>query len=201
MRISERRAKKKREEILKSAIAIVNKKGYEGTTMEEIAAGLLMTKSSLYYYFKNKDDLIFQCHNFVLSKAVKELEECLISQNGKSADETLKKMIEIHMYYAFNQKESFNLIIEPKKAYTDEYLEPVLRLRKHYARLFDEIIERGVKNGEFSVQEPIITRQFILGGLNWVQQWVQPNGRLTIDRITDLFALYILKILKSITIR
>lgn len=196
MRISERRAKKKREEILKSAIAIVNEKGYEGTTMEEIAAALLMTKGSLYYYFKNKDDLIFQCHNFVLSKAVKDLEKCLRVEIGESANETLKKMIEIHMYYAFNQKESLNLIIEPKKTYTDEYLEPVLRLRKHYAGLFDEIIRRGVTNGEFVVKEPIITRQFILGGLNWVQQWVQQNGRLTFDQITDLFAQYILKILK-----
>ncbi|KGR77898.1 TetR/AcrR family transcriptional regulator [Ureibacillus manganicus] len=196
MRISERRAKKKREEILKSAIAIVNKKGYEGTTMEEIAAALLMTKGSLYYYFKNKDDLIFQCHNFVLSKAVKDLEKCLRAENGVSASDTLKKMIEIHIYYAFNQKESLNLIIEPKKAYTGEYLEPVLRLRKHYAGLFDEIIERGVTQGEFVVHEPIITRQFILGGLNWVQQWVRPNGRLTIDDIIDLFAYNILKILK-----
>ncbi|MFF5994082.1 TetR/AcrR family transcriptional regulator [Lysinibacillus sp. KU-BSD001] len=196
MRISEKRAQKKREEILKSALAIVNKKGYEGTTMEEIAAGLLMTKGSLYYYFKNKDDLIFQCHNFVLSKAVKEHEDCLQDERIKSAEETLTKMIQIHMHYALHEKESFNLIIEPQKAYKAEYLEPVLQLRRHYAGLFDEIIKRGVGSGEFTVQEPIISRQFILGGLNWVQQWVRSRGRLAYDEITDLFVKYILKILK-----
>ncbi|WP_431028912.1 TetR/AcrR family transcriptional regulator [Lysinibacillus sp. LZ02] len=196
MRISEKRAQKKREEILKSALAIVNKKGYEGTTMEEIAAGLLMTKGSLYYYFKNKDDLIFQCHNFVLSKAVKEHEQCLQAESVESAEETLTKMIQIHMHYALHEKESFNLIIEPQKAYKAEYLEPVLQLRRHYAGLFDEIIERGVGSGEFTVQEPVIFRQFILGGLNWVQQWVKSRGRLAYDEITDLFVKYILKILK-----
>ena len=65
MKLSEKKLKKKEEEIILSAVKIVNEKGYQGATMEEIAAELLMTKGSLYYYFKNKEDLIFQCHAMV----------------------------------------------------------------------------------------------------------------------------------------
>ena len=64
---------RKKEQILTSAIEIINRRGYSGTTMEEIAAELLMTKGSLYYYFKNKSDLMYQCHKFVLFQATEEL--------------------------------------------------------------------------------------------------------------------------------
>ena len=57
MKLSERKTLKKKEQILMTAIAVVNKRGYDGATMEEIAAELLMTKGSLYYYFKNKSEL------------------------------------------------------------------------------------------------------------------------------------------------
>ena len=59
MKLSEKKLQKKKQEIILSAVKIVNKKGYQGATMEEIAAELLMTKGSLYYYFKNKEDLYF----------------------------------------------------------------------------------------------------------------------------------------------
>ena len=49
----ERKIAKKKEEILRAAAEVFIEKGYHGTTMEEIAARLLMTKGSMYYYFKN----------------------------------------------------------------------------------------------------------------------------------------------------
>ena len=74
MKLSEKKLLKKKKDILLSAIKIVNLKGYQGATMEEIAAELLMTKGSLYYYFKNKEDLIFQCHELILSQVMEELQ-------------------------------------------------------------------------------------------------------------------------------
>ena len=82
MKLSEKRTLKKKEQILLTAITVVNQRGYDGATMEEIAAELLMTKGSLYYYFKNKSDLMYQCHSFVLSQATIELEDALVDRGG-----------------------------------------------------------------------------------------------------------------------
>lgn len=194
MKLSEKKILRKKEQILASAIEIVNRRGYSGATMVEIAAELLMTKGSLYYYFKNKSDLMYQCHNFVLSQAIEDLEE-ILNDEDSSATEILKKMIATHMEYAIEEKEVFNLIIEPKRFFNEEQLELVLKLRKKYEDLFNQIIKRGAARGEFQAEEPSIVRMIILGAMNWVQQWYNPKGRLKKDEVVDLYTKYILKIL------
>jgi AcrR family transcriptional regulator len=193
MKLSEKKTLRKKEQILASAIEIINKKGYSGATMEEIAAELLMTKGSLYYYFKNKSDLMYQCHNFVLSQATEELED-ILNEEG-SVKGILHKMVAAHIDYAVEEKETFNLIMEPKRVFNKEQLDLVLILRKNYEGLFDRIIKRGMESGEFSAKEPTIARMIILGAMNWVQQWYKPNGKLTKEELVGLYSDYVTKIL------
>jgi AcrR family transcriptional regulator len=162
--------------------------------MEEIAAELLMTKGSLYYYFKNKSDLMYQCHKFVLFEATKELEDILNSEG--TAVQILNKMVAVHIKYAIEEKEIFNLIMEPRQFFNQEQLELVLTLRKNYERLFDQIISIGIQNGEFQIKEATTARMFILGGMNWIQQWYKPEGRLSTEEIILLYSDYIIKLLK-----
>ncbi len=162
--------------------------------MEEIAAELFMTKGSLYYYFKNKSDLMYQCHQFVLFQATKELEDILNSEG--TATQILNKMVATHIKYAIEEKEIFNLIMEPRQFFNQEQLELVLTLRKNYERLFDQIISIGIQNGEFQIKEATTARMFILGGMNWIQQWYKPEGRLSTEEIILLYSDYIIKLLK-----
>jgi AcrR family transcriptional regulator len=53
-------------EILKSAAAAFRRRGYHGASVEEIARTLRMTKGSLYYYFKDKEEILFFCHDYSL---------------------------------------------------------------------------------------------------------------------------------------
>ncbi|MDQ0163604.1 TetR family transcriptional regulator [Aeribacillus alveayuensis] len=194
MKLSNKKTLLKKEQILSAAIDIVKKRGFSGATMEEIAAELLMTKGSLYYYFKNKSDLMYQCHNFVLSQATEELEEILAK--GGPVKEVLRKMIEKHIHYAIEEKETFNLIMEPKRYFNKEQLELVLKLRNYYEGLFDEIIQRGLKSGDFHAEDPAIARMIILGAMNWIQQWYRVDGRLSKEEIVRIYYDYIIKILE-----
>ncbi|PID20365.1 TetR family transcriptional regulator [Sporosarcina sp. P3] len=194
MNFSERKLLAKKDQIVSTAISVIKRRGYEGATMEEIAAELLMTKGSLYYYFKSKGELMYHCYNFVLSQATEALEVEL--QRGGTAEEILRNMIAKHIDYAIDEKETFNLIIEPKRTFDQEQLEPVLQLRKYYAGLFDEIITIGIESQEFHVKEPLIARMMILGAMNWIQQWYQTNGRMDKAQLQETFSEYILKILK-----
>lgn len=194
MKLSEKKTLKKKEQILLSAITIVNRRGYDGATMEEIASELLMTKGSLYYYFKSKDDLMYQCHNFVLSQASEELKQNLLE--GGTAEEILRRMIATHINYAIEEMDTFNLIIEPRRIFDETQIEPVLALRKQYASLFDEVIERGIEGGEFQLEEPKLVRMMILGAMNWIQQWYQPDGRISKTELKEHFGDYIIKLLK-----
>ncbi|MDQ0216755.1 AcrR family transcriptional regulator [Oikeobacillus pervagus] len=194
MKLSEKKLLKKKEEIILSAIKIVNRKGYQGATMEEIAAELLMTKGSLYYYFKNKEDLIFQCHQLVLSNAMEEFQAQL--EEPTSYEERLRKMIQIHIEYAIEEKETFNMIIKPDETFSTDRLDPLLKIRQDYARYFDEVIQGGIEANEFTIREPKIARMILLGAMNWIQQWYRPEGGMTKEDIQKIYAEYLLKIVK-----
>lgn len=194
MKLSEKKTLAKKEQILLSAITIVNQKGYDGATMEEIAGELMMTKGSLYYYFKSKSDLMYQCHNLVFTKAVQELKDELVGKH--SAEEIIRKMISIHIEFAIEEKETFNMLIEPSQIFSGEQLDTVLQLRKHYTSLFDEAIEKGVASGDFNVSDQVISRMMIIGSMNWIQQWYRPGGRLSKEDVKKHFGDSIMKLLK-----
>lgn len=194
MTMAERKAFNKREKIIKSAIKIVNRRGYSGTTMEEVAAELLMTKGSLYYYFKNKSDLMFQCNSIVLLEAQEDLKRVLLDES-LSIKKRLQEMVFIHIHYAIEENEVFNLIMRPEQLFSEEQLEEVLHLRDEYAAFFDKIIAKGIETKDFNTEDPIMLRMFILGAMNWIQQWYKPNGRLSKKEIQQRFWNYILKLL------
>lgn len=194
MKLSEQRLMQKKEQILLSAIKIVNESGFEQATMEQIAARLYMTKGSLYYYFKNKQDLLFQCHHFVLSKALVHLRE--IGGRELSAEDKLAQLVDAHIHYVIEEREFFHLILDPNKTFVREQLQPVLELRKQYATIFDEVIAQGIAENVFSMSDPFITRMTILGAMNWIQQWFKTEGTLTKKDIQLRYKEVILKILK-----
>lgn len=194
MKTTARRKLRKKEQIQLSAIKIVNKYGFEQATMEQIAAELDMTKGALYYYFKNKEDLLFQCHYFVLSNALEELQA--IADSDLDAEQQILALTAAHVKYVIEERDFFNLMIEPNKAFTDKHLQPVLNLRKRYAAIFDEVIEKGIQNGIFRVENSFIARMAMLGAMNWIQQWYREEGSLQREQIELHFKHVILKILK-----
>lgn len=194
MKLSQKKLQKKKEEIILSAVRIVNKKGFQGATMEEIAAELFMTKGSLYYYFKNKEDLIFQCHEMVLDQAIEELNT---NYNEEAAhEEKLRKMIFTHIRYAIERKEMFNMIIKPEHIFSSDQLNVILQKRNKYANLFDQVITDGQESGTFTSAEPKIVRMILLGAMNWIQQWYKPEGAKSMEDIQVLYSEYLLKLLK-----
>ncbi|WP_019155726.1 TetR/AcrR family transcriptional regulator [Robertmurraya massiliosenegalensis] len=187
----ERKIAKKKEEILRSAAAVFAEKGYHGTTMEEVAAKLLMTKGSMYYYFKNKDDLLFHCHQMIMNKSIKNMVD--ITNSPISAREKLERAVKAHIMLATNEKSIFMVMDKPNQHFTDEYLLEILNSRNEYASYFDDILNEGIEKKVFQSIEVKMVRMIILGALNWIQEWYNPEGEKTGEELAESFAHYLLK--------
>src|SRR3954463_256470 len=83
-------------EILKSAAAAFRRLGYHGATVEQIAAALQMKKGNLYYYFKNKEEILFACHQYSLDRLMTLLRE--VEQSGLRADDKLRRLIDTFVH-------------------------------------------------------------------------------------------------------
>lgn len=193
MNLRERKITKKKEDILRSASLVISRKGFHNTTMEDIAAELLMTKGSLYYYFKNKEELLYRCHDLILSDAMNKMENIYIEEIDSI--EKMRNAIKVHMDIAIQEKEIFNLIVKPEQIFSYEHIEFIIQKRDKYAGYFDKIIEQGVDKGEFSLKQKKMARMIILGATNWIQVWYSPEGEFSKEEIEEIYAEYLLKIL------
>ena len=193
MKHTERKAQIKKDQILETAMKIVKKKGFNKVTMEEIAANLLMTKGSLYYYFENKSDLLFECHKMVLQETIERFKKIL--KSDQDVLKVLRGMVDAHIDSAIKEKVTFNLLISPKDYFSEEKLMEVVKIRNQYEEMFTKVINRGMEEGKFHCKDTGLARLFILGGMNWIQQWYNPNGRLSKEEIKDIYYHFILKIL------
>lgn len=186
---------KKKEEILRSASAVLAEKGYQGTTMEEIASKLLMTKGSMYYYFKNKNELLYSCHLMIMEMSLNQISE-IISSNAKP-QEKLRLAIKGHILLATNEKSMFKVMDKPYQNFSDKQLQEVLELRKRYSSYFDSILQEGIKQDEFGKINVKIARMIILGAINDVQEWYKQEGTQSREEIATIYADYLLKIVLS----
>lgn len=193
--LKEKKIAKKKEEILRSAAEVFIEKGYHGTTMEEIAARLLMTKGSMYYYFKNKDDLLFHCYQMIMDQSIKHLEE--ITNSPITATEMLDQAIRAHIKLATSDKAIFMVMDKPNQHFKDEYLQHILDTRTLYAQYFDKILSLGIEKKEFAPVEIKMVRMIILGALNWIQEWYNPKGEKNPEQLAETFSRYLLKMVRK----
>src|ERR687892_2886828 len=85
------RSMRRRVEILKSAAAAFRTRGYHATSVDDIAQTLRMTKGSLYYYFKNKEEILYVCHDHTLDLLLRALKD--IQARGERPEAKLRAVV------------------------------------------------------------------------------------------------------------
>lgn len=177
MSLRQKKIAKKKEDILRTAVSILAEKGYQGTTMEEIASSLLMTKGSVYYYFKDKQDLLYQSQLMLLQQSLVNIKT--IQQENLPVEDRFKKAMVAHITYLLDEKSGFEMMVKLEQIFSTEQLEEIFQLRNDYEKCFDQLILEGINEEVFEAVEITIVRNTILGAMNWVTQWYSPEGKKT----------------------
>lgn len=145
---------KVREQIVASASKVFTRMGYRKTTMDEIASATEMGKSSIYYYYKSKEE-IFEA---VVVREAQELKKKLISviSTNKPPRDRLKDYILFRLY---NIKTVSNFYAVLKDDYMEQ-MKFVNRVRKKFEeeeyKMVREILEKGIKDETFIITNPDI---------------------------------------------
>ncbi len=178
-----------RVDILKSAAKAFRKLGYHGATVEEIAAALHMKKGNLYYYFKNKEEILFACHQYSLDQLTQILEG--IQRGSASADEKLRQLIVAFVHTILDDLHGTALLLD-LEALTPAHLKAVIARRDHFERGVLEVLEEGMTTGTFAQGDPKLLAFALFGAVNWIPRWFKPQGASTSQEIADRFADYLI---------
>ena len=187
-------ASDRRTEILKSAAAAFRRRGYHGASVDEIASALQMTKGNLYYYFKNKEEILFACHDYSLDLLLALMADVLA--DTASPEAKLRKLVLAFVHLILDELRGTALTLDP------EALSPVLFQRVIVKRdQFDQgvrtIIQQGIDEGLFKAGDPKLIEFAMMGAVNWITKWFDPEGPATSDQIGDAFADYLVGGLKK----
>lgn len=170
----------KRAALLREAGRAFSARGYHDTSLEEVARTLDVTKAALYYYVKNKQEILFECHMMSLDLGEEALKFC--EKNGKTGLDKVLLLISKYVELITSEMGSFAVLGE-FDALEPENKAIVARRRDKFDRHFRRLIAEGMADGTVRSVDPKLTVFFYMGAINWMTRWFRPDGPLPGEEI------------------
>jgi len=177
--------RRRRAEILHSALSAFRARGYHATTLEDIAKQLGIRSAALYHYFPDKEAILYACHR----EGLAEVERLLAEARARyaAAPERLAHAIREHVRVMTDTLEGSALAFEVS-ALAPRHRAEVIAERDRYERGLREIVAEGVRSGEFRPVDPKLAAFALLGAINWVARWYRPDGPVRAPELGAQFA-------------
>jgi AcrR family transcriptional regulator len=174
--------------ILRSAAAAFRRRGYHGASVDEIASALEMTKGNLYYYFRNKEDILYACHEYSLDLLLQLMAE--VRAEDSAADQKLRKLILAFVRLTLDELQGTALTLDPE-VLSAPLLRKVIAKRDQFDAGMRAMIRQGMDEGTFRRGDPKMIEFAIMGAVNWIGKWYDPAGPMTSQQIGEAFADYL----------
>lgn len=178
----------RRIEILKSAAAAFRRRGYHGASVDEIASALHMTKGNLYYYFQNKEEILYACHDYSLDELLALMDQ--VRAEPTRPDDKLRKLILAFIHMMLDELQGTALTLD-LQALSPTLMKRVIAKRDRFDHGLREIIQQGMDDGLFRAGDPKMIGFAIMGAVNWITKWFDPAGPMSSEDIGQRFADYL----------
>jgi AcrR family transcriptional regulator len=175
-----------REEILASATSLFAERGYRAVTIDDVAAKLGYTKSVVYYYFKSKNDLLWQ----IITRIFQGFLDKIIAAKEQKLppDQVLSRMVRQHALNVMENRDWTSIFNREEAELEPAQRRQVRRMKRDYDAVFEGVYQNGVARGLFRDIPPHVAIGGALGMCNWLYVWYDEKGPLTAEEIADHFA-------------
>ncbi len=171
--------------ILKAALKLFEKKGYVGASVNDILKEAGVTKGSFYHYFQSKDDLLFLIHDEFIEYEL-QMANKVISCQKLTCKEKLRRLNLVVWDSLHKYKENFSIFFQESKYIENDKFTNIRLKREQFERCFTQVIDEGIKKGEFRKDiDSKLTAFGIFGMCAWGVHWYRPDGKLSIEEIAQ----------------
>ena len=181
-----------RQEILRTAARLFQQRGYDATSMNDVAAALKLSKGGLYHHFQSKDEILFE----IMDHAMEITQERVLNPVRGIAypEDRLRALIRLHIEVVLSPRDREITVM----LHENHPLPPTLRRRinsrkKDYVHFLENLLAEVQKKGGRDAKSKVSPRAAafaLLGMINWIYQWYKPEGELQaqtlIPQFTDL---------------
>ena len=174
----------KRLALLREAGRAFSRNGFHNTSLDEVAAELDVTKPALYYYFRNKHEMLYACCEFGLDLGDEALRRAL--GEGRCGLEKLRIFMVCYIADITSEIGSSAVMSEIKSLPPAD----IDRLRGRQRKLDQQLrrlVQDGIDDGSIAPCDPALAVAWTMGAINHVPRWYRPDGRLTGRQIAEAY--------------
>lgn len=169
------------QEIYLTAAQLFFERGFEHTSVSDIADALKITKAGLYYYFESKQELLYR----IVTHGLDSVKDAVLdpARNIADPEKRLRFIILNHSRLAAEGNHAVIIISHEINSLTFNQREAVLKRRREYFEFVRETLVELKNEGKLQKLD-ITTATFTLFGMIlWLPRWYRPNGKLPVDKV------------------
>ena len=182
----------KRERILEEAVKLFYERGFNGTTLDDIAGKLGVTKPFIYTHFRSKVELLEAICRPTIEMSLDAIAQASL-QSGSAAERLFAGVVNFSKV-VLQRQANIAVYFREEKNLSEPGLADINVLRKRFDRVLSELLEEGVAAGEFTIADIRVAALAIGGMVSWAYTWYQPGGRLTTEQVGAKLAYFSLQI-------
>jgi AcrR family transcriptional regulator len=170
-------------EVYRTAAQIILRKGYDATSINDIANALGMTKAGLYHYINGKKELLFDIMNFGLD----ELDEEVVTPARAIADAStrLRFIIASHAQLVTRGQGAITILVDEITALTPAQNRVITRRKREYFNLLRGVLDELKTAGKLHDVDTTAATFSLLGIVNWLSRWFRQDGALTQEQVAE----------------
>ncbi|HUN43921.1 MAG TPA: TetR/AcrR family transcriptional regulator [Acetobacteraceae bacterium] len=176
----------KRERIIEEAVKLFYARGFTGTTLDDVAAQLGVTKPFIYTHFRSKVELLAALCKPTIEMSLAAVENA--AKQAGSPTERLHRAIVDFTHVILSRQANIAIFFREEKNLTPEALGEINALRRKFDRVLSQLLSEGVEAGDFHTADVNLAALALGGMISWAYTWHRPSGRLSLEELCNRMA-------------
>ncbi|SEO52731.1 transcriptional regulator, TetR family [Methylobacterium sp. ap11] len=185
------------EAIRRAGLSLIATHGYAAMSLRQLAAEVGIQQGSLYNYFRNKQEFLFDLIRGHMLDLHAALDSALLAEG--SAEARLTRFTEFHVAYHVARPQEVFICYSELRSLEPDNLAAVVAMRRDYERKLGDILDHGRATGEFRLADTRMATLAILAMLSGICTWYKPGGRLSTDGLQEIFTGMVLALARGET--
>ena len=168
--------------MLRAAAECFNRKGYSGTSLKDVAGALGLTDAALYYYVRNKEELVYLCYVRAAELGREAMDQAVAA--GGTGYDVVHDYFCRHVEMMVGERGPIAIMSEIpslKPAHRDE----ILRVSRHHSARFEALLQAGIDDGSIRPCNVRLTGNALMGAINWIPKWFHGEAAMAAQLRTD----------------
>ncbi|WP_172970713.1 TetR family transcriptional regulator [Pseudomonas marincola] len=172
-----------RGKLLQMAAHLFRSKGFDRTTVRDLAGAVGIQSGSIFHHFKSKDEIL----RSVMEETIRYNTALMRDALGQAANtrERMLALIRCELQSIMGGTgEAMAVLVYEWRSLSDDGQQFILALRDEYEQIWLDVLEEARVQGEFS-GDPFIIRRFLTGALSWTNTWFRSEGPMSLDQLAE----------------